>query len=179
MEEVVINEQWRSISGYLNYQVSNIGRVRNATSGLIMKLSVDHNGYHCIKLYRNGKQTNLKIHRLVSLEFIPNPHNKPSVDHIDGKAKLNNTITNLRWATSLEQQGNTTKQLNTSSQYKGVSWKKKNRKWAAAITIHGKQTHLGYFNNEEEAALAYNKAAMERFGEFAKPNVIEHNESQL
>ena len=113
------------------------------------------------------------MHRLVALEFIPNPSNKPTVDHIDNKAKHNNDVGNLRWANTQEQQGNTSKQLNKSSQYKGVHWVKSRSTWAAYIKRDGKQIHLGYFKSEEEAALSYNKTAMDHFGEFAKLNVIE------
>jgi hypothetical protein len=176
MQEIIINEQWRTISGYLNYQVSNIGRVRNTTTGRVRKLSTGHAGYLGLTLPLNGKLVYLKVHRLVALEFLPNPNNKPTVDHIDNKAILNNTIHNLRWATRGEQGGNRSKRLNTSSQYKGVSWNKYNSKWCASIKIRAKKIHLGYFKNEEEAALSYNKKAMEYFGEFSKLNVIEHTQ---
>ena len=176
MEEVIINEEWRSISGYINYQVSNIGRVRNTNSGLIRKLNTNNNGYLGLCLSRKGKKISHEVHRLVALEFIPNPNHKPSVDHINNKANLNNTTGNLRWATGWEQQGNKSKQLNTSSQYKGVSWNKKDRRWRAYIRIGTKLLHLGYFKSEDEAALAYNKKAIEHFGEFAILNVIQHNQ---
>ena len=173
MENIIINEEWRSISRYLNHQVSNIGRVRNATSGHIMKLGTNSKGYKNIQLSHKGERTNFKIHRLVALEFIPNPMNKPSVDHIDSKAKLNNTVGNLRWATPKDQLGNTSKQLNTSSQYKGVSWNKRDSKWEAYIGLDGRKISLGHFKSEEEAGLAYNKQAILHFGEFVKPNVID------
>ena len=138
-----------------------------------MKLTTNSKGYKNIKLSHKGETTTFKIHRLVALEFIPNPMNKPSVDHIDSKAKLNNTVGNLRWATPKDQVGNTSKQLNTSSQYKGVSWNKRDSKWEAYIGIDGKKTRLGHFKSEEEAGLAYNKQAILHFGEFVKPNVID------
>ena len=173
MENIIINEEWRSISRYLNHQVSNIGRVRNANSGRIMKLGTTSGGYKYVKLSHKGVKTNFKVHRLVALEFIPNPMNKPSVDHIDSKAKINNNVGNLRWATPQEQLGNTSKQLNTSSQYKGVSWNKRDSKWEAYIGIDGRKISLGHFKSEEEAGLAYNKQAILHFGEFVKPNVID------
>ena len=174
MEEIIIVlEEWRNITGYSKLQASNIGRVRNTESG-IMKPYTNVNGYSCLNVYLNEKKTIRKVHRLVALAFIPNPMKKPTVDHIDSNAKLNNTIENLRWATYMEQRMNTSKQANTSSQYKGVSWSKRGSKWEAYITIDRKRIHLGFFNNEEESALAYNNKAIEHFGEFAKPNVIEH-----
>jgi hypothetical protein len=117
MSEIIVNEQWRSISGYLNYQVSNIGRVRNA-SGLIMKLTKSSAGYLDVKLCLNGKKKHSRINRLVAEEFIPNPMNKPCVDHIDG-VRTNNIIGNLRWATRTENSANASKRLSTTSRYKG------------------------------------------------------------
>ena len=176
MQEV-INEEWRSISGYSSYQVSNIGRVRN-TRGRIMALTKDYEGCLHLNLSLNGKQTPHKVHRLVAREFIPNPMNKPSVDHIDSKDKHNNTIGNLRWATQKEQRRNTSTTLNTSSNYKGVYWGKSVCRWCSRIYIDDKRIHLGYFKSEEEAALTYNKQALETFGEFANPNVIEHTQTK-
>ena len=172
MQEIIIIEEWRNIRGYPTYQVSNFGRVRNTTSGRILKLSSNREGYLKSSLYVNGKVSTHNIHRLVALEFIPNPNNKPSVDHINCKAKHNNTIENLRWATQKEQCRNTSKPLNTSSQYKGVCWNKFHNRWNAYIKIDVKRLHLGYFVSEEEAALTYNKRAIVHFGEFANPNVI-------
>ena len=173
MEEIIINEEWRSISGYLIYQVSNIGRVRNTTNGRILQENIDADGYVYFKLSLKGKKTHHVLHRLVALEFIPNPMNKPTVDHINNKEIRNNTVGNLRWATRQEQERNKSKRLNTSSQYKGVSWDKRESKWEAYITIDGRKISLGYFKSEEEAGLAYNKQAILHFGEFVKPNVID------
>ena len=176
MDEIIIVEEWRNINGYLNYQVSNIGRVRNIKSGCILKPGTNHNGYLYLILCLNGKRKSRKVHHLVALAFIDNPMNKPTVDHIDCKAKFNNTVINLRWATVYEQGANKSKQLNTSSRYKGVCWYKSTSKWAAQIRIDKKNKHLGLFKSEEAAALAYNKAAIEHFGEFAWLNPVEHNQ---
>ena len=179
MEEIIIVlEEWRNISGYSKLQASNIGRVRNTESG-IMKPYTNVNGYSCLNVYLNEKKTIRKVHRLVALAFIPNPMNKPSVDHINCKAKLNNTVENLRWATRKDQQGNTSAQLNRSSKYKGVSWHKINSKWLSRIYIDTHPTHIGMFQSEEDAALAYNEQAIEHFGEFANLNVVEHAQTQM
>jgi chemotaxis response regulator CheB len=127
----------------------------------------------CCPKYKRQKKTTHKIHRLVAQHFIPNPNNKTTVDHIDSKATLNNTVSNLRWATRQEQRRNTSKQkASASSQYKGVSWNKDKNKWQSYIKFNGKQNTLGYFKTEEEAALAYNLKATEHFGEFKKLNVL-------
>lgn len=57
-----------------------------------------------------------------------------------------------------------------SSRYKGVTWHKKGRKWTAALTIDAKPLHLGCYDTEEEAATAYDKAAREHYGPYARLN---------
>jgi hypothetical protein len=171
--QVEINEVWRSIDGYLNYQVSNIGRVRNTETGKIFKPSVNSNGYYNVVLRKDGKPYNHKVHRLVAHEFLENPEvtQKLNVDHID-RNKLNNQVTNLRYATQSQNMMNRTKSQNTTSKYKGVNFHKKSQKWVAQIQLNNKNLHLGLFNSEEVAAEAYNTKAIELFGEFANLNVI-------
>ena len=97
----IIHEEWRSISRYANYQVSNIGRVRNVETERILKPSIKHNGYYHIGLYKDKSQKFLYIHRLVAQEFIENPENQHAVDHINHD-NANNTILNLRWVSNSE-----------------------------------------------------------------------------
>jgi len=78
------------------------------------------------------------------------------IDHININS-LDNRIENLRVATCSQNNRNKNKFKNCSSKYKGVCWDKKNNKWRARIKINGKQKHLGYFDNEEEACEAYKK----------------------
>lgn len=58
----------------------------------------------------------------------------------------------------------------TSSKYKGVSWVKRNNHWVASIRYYGKFIYLSSYGNEKEAALAYDKAALQLFGEYARTN---------
>lgn len=99
------------------------------------------------------------------------------VDHVDGNP-LNNTRSNLRVCSRAENMRNARKYsardgVRTSSVYKGVCWKMSARKWCAKIKANGRVEHLGYFDNEEEAAMAYDAAARRHFGEFARANDIE------
>ena len=98
MSQIIITEEWRSIDCYINYQVSNIGRVRNSDTGRILKPRIrgKNHDYQAVALYKDRKQNNCSIHRLVAIEFIPNLENKPQVDHID-MDKFNNSVSNLRW----------------------------------------------------------------------------------
>lgn len=92
------------------------------------------------------------------------------VDHID-RNTLNDRIENLRAATKAENAKNSHSRKNSTSKYLGV-YKKRN-KWAAEIRHEGKRKHLGHFNDEKEAALAYNLAATYCHKEFANLNIIE------
>lgn len=98
-------EQWKDIEGFENYEVSTHGRVRKKDTGRILIGTPNDKNYLHVVL-RNGIRKMLKIHRLVAQAFIPNPKNKPTVDHID-RNRQNNNIDNLRWATYAEQAHNT------------------------------------------------------------------------
>lgn len=101
-----------------------------------------------------------------------------SIDHKDNNPS-NNRIENLRAADESEQQGNKSIQVNNTSGFKGVSSKHshKSKPWKAYIKHETKTVHLGYFYTAEEAARAYDKAAKEKFGEFALLNFEEDFES--
>lgn len=94
------------------------------------------------------------------------------VDHIDGNG-LNNQLHNLRLATDSQNKANRGKQRNNKSGYKGVSWDSRARKWNAQIQVNRRCVHLGYFTDPIEAARAYDAAAPEYFGEFARLNFQE------
>ena len=173
MAEIIVNEIWKSIDGYLNYQVSNMGRVRNCNTGRILRPRMRGKGYETVALYENKVRSDFSVHRLVAQEFVKNKKGKPFVDHIDGN-KLNNMATNLRWCTNQENVQNTGKiNKQTSSRYKGVSWNIGCKKWIANIAVNGKKEHLGCFDDEEEAARVYNEHAIEYFGKFANINTFD------
>ncbi len=96
-------------------------------------------------------------------------------DHINGD-RLDNRRCNLRVCTNMENQQNIRKRNPRGgmrpSQYKGVSWDKRKGKWRVVITVNGRPTHMGSFAQEEAAAKAYDDAAKQFFGDFAKLNDI-------
>ena len=96
------------------------------------------------------------------------------VDHIDGNG-LNNCRSNLRLCTTSQNMANAGKYRGHeyTSRYKGVSRVASHRKFRAQICKDGKIHYLGYFHSEHDAARAYNAAAVDLFGEFAKLNVID------
>jgi hypothetical protein len=163
-------EIWKQVSGYENYYVSNFGRVKNVETEKLLKQSEDKNGYFRVSLSKDNKRTTFRIHRLVAIEFIDNRNNKKCVDHIDGDRK-NNFIGNLRWATDKQNSANRKKiDKATSSIYKGVYFDKDKDKWRTRIEKDGDNIHIGYYENETEAARAYDKYAKELFGDYAKLN---------
>lgn len=91
------------------------------------------------------------------------------VDHIDHNG-LNNRKSNLRVCTFAENCRNLRNVRRKTSKYKGVCWKKRLKKWAAAISCNNKTYHLGYFKHEMDAALAYDEAARKYHGQFAALN---------
>ena len=138
------------IKDYPNYLIYEDGMVYNKKSYKFLKTGI-RRGYVLVYLYNNGNQKMKRVHRLVAEHYIPNPDNKPSVDHID-RNKLNNNIENLRWATCRENSHNRTDQ----SEYVGVN--KSLKKYTAKIVVDGKAKCLGSYATKEEASTAYQKA---------------------
>ena len=159
-------EEWKVIDGYNNnYSISNKGNVKNNKTDKILKQGIDRNGYNNLDLYVNGKRKKVVIHRLVALTFIPNPENKPCVDHINN-IKTDNNVNNLRWATNSENQYNKKLSKINTSGAKGVCYHKRDKKWLASIKLDGIKIHIGYFDTIEEAKQARIKKANEAFGVF-------------
>lgn len=95
-----MKEEWRKIEKYPNYSVSNFGRIRNDTTGRI-RILTDRRGYKAFNAKINGKYVKTNVHQLVAKAFVPNPENKPCINHKDGN-KHNNYINNLEWVTHKE-----------------------------------------------------------------------------
>ncbi len=157
-------EEFRIVKDYPNYSVSNFGNVKKNQTGKII-IPRYSNGYSQVELWNNDNGKVFGVHRLVAIEFIPNPENKPFVDHIDND-KANNNVNNLRWATITENNRNKVLSSRNTSGVKGVCWNKKHKKWYAGIKIDGKNKHLGSFNTLEEAKQARQNFANKLFGDF-------------
>ena len=113
--------------------------------------------------------TTLSMHRLIT--------NAPKgivVDHINHNG-TDNRKSNLRLCTNSQNQQNRRPTRGSSSIYKGVHWCNFHKKFRARITHNGERLHLGYFDSEIDAAKAYDKKALELFGEFAYLNFPQEN----
>lgn len=93
-------EIWREVEDNPNYMVSNDGRIRRRGRDNDLYVG-DSKGYLFANLYKDGARSTKRVHRLVAETFIPNPENKPEVNHIDGD-KHNNNVDNLEWVTKEE-----------------------------------------------------------------------------
>ena len=160
-----MNEIYKTISGFDNYEVSTFGNVRNKTTGRILKGSITNKGYYRISLNLNRKEYKHFIHRLIAIAFIENPENKDFIDHIDNN-RINNSISNLRWATNQENSRNRKISNNNTSGVKGINFDKGSNKWRALIQIDGIRVHLGYYLTLDEAKQARINKANAVFGAF-------------
>ena len=122
-------EIWKDIDGCKGvYQVSNLARVKSIDhycsgrygsgkqTGRVLRQSKCYKGYMRVSINKNNKRFTTGAHRLLALHFIPNPQNKPQVNHING-IKDDNRIENLEWCTNQENQIHAIKNNLTNPNY--------------------------------------------------------------
>lgn len=162
-----MKEIFKTINGYQNYQVSNLGRikslerkVRQPVSGYrtikqkLLKQNEDSKGYLMVNLSGNQTYKTKYVHQLVAIAFLnhkPNGH-QLVVNHKDFNNQ-NNKSSNLEIVTQRENANK--KHIKSTSKYTGVYWYKRDKTWRSVISINGKNKYLGYFDNELEASEAY------------------------
>jgi hypothetical protein len=174
MKEDLEGEIWKDITGYEGiYQISNMGRVyslpkdwiggsggKRFHNGKLLKEQENRGGYLYVNLYKNSKLKKYKTHQIVAMMFlnhIPCGYNLV-VDHINN-VKTDNRLSNLQL---LSNRDNIHKSLKShSSKYIGTHYNKNRSRWVSQIYINGKIKHLGSFDCELKAHLAYKQAIKE------------------
>ena len=180
-----MKELWKNIPDW-QYQISNLGSIRTNRPLIYargkcvkdlgwrtLKTNKDKNGYFGITLNSARGIKHKKrfyIHRLIWEAFVGEIPKGYEIDHIN-RDRSDSSLSNLRLATKKENKRNLTPRKNTITGYRGVQ-KVKTGSYRAYINTNGKRTHLGYFNNSKEAAVAFNEAALKLHGTFAVINKI-------
>lgn len=113
---MIILEIWKTITFATNYEISNMGNVRNKKSGQMLNPGISGQGYKqvSLKFDDTGKFKKQYVHRLVAMMWLDNPENKKEVNH-KNLDKTDNRVENLEWLTSSENQKH---KFQTNEQYK-------------------------------------------------------------
>ena len=115
------------IQGFPDYVIYPDGRVWSNKSNKFMTPCI-RSGYLYVPLRNNGRVKNKLVHRLIAEHYIPNPENKPTIDHMN-RNRVDNRIENLRWATRVEQNSNQGKRKRNKSGHTYISWNKSYKGW--------------------------------------------------
>jgi len=158
---------FKEIEGYPNYLIYEDGRVwskpRQGSKGGWLKPR-RHQGYLAVGLVQDGKQKHKNIHRLLAIHFIPNPENKPFVDHKDG-IRTNNKLLNLRWVTKKE---NDLNRVTAKGVYFMKDDKKRKRYWRCQWFVDGKKKSKCF--KTEDDAISYRQAMVDIYYNRPKNN---------
>jgi hypothetical protein len=156
-----MGETWLKIPDYENYLVSNLGNVKNNISDNLLKPIIDRYGYGRIRLYKNAKWKNYRVHQIVAMAFLNHKIDgfKLVVNHING-IKNDNRVENLEIVTQRENASNCYRINNDkfTSNFVGVSWSKACEKWRSTVKFKRKTICLGLFDTEIECKNLYNEA---------------------
>lgn len=123
----------------------------------------ENRGYPCFTSYKNWRRPKtMKLHQLLNPSW-------RITDHVDGD-RMNNLRSNLRECTVAENNANSPARRGSTSRFKGVSMDSSRGKWISSIQVSGRTKHLGRFRDEASAAIAYDRAAIQAYGKYARLN---------
>lgn len=156
-------ETWKTVAGFTDYEVSDLGRVRRVVSAnnnhtpKILRArnnGMRKDGYLYVVLYNSGKRHNKAVHILVATAFVPNPKSLPEVNHL--RKTTNNKAGFLEWRSLL---GHRQDQVKRGQKGKGISYRKDLGKWQARYTNEQhRRVTLGFYTSAKEAQEERNTA---------------------
>ena len=147
----ISNEEWKILEENSIYSISNLGRIKNNNTNILLHPDIYNKGYYRIVIKVNNHKTTLFIHRLVAKYFVKNINGYNTVDHIDGN-KLNNVYTNLRWCSIKENTNNPNTKNNIR---KGILNSNKGNK-NAILLLDDNKNIVKEFRSAKEAAEYFN-----------------------
>jgi hypothetical protein len=149
MNEPPVVEEWKAVADYPKYEVSTLGRIRNAKKDRIRTPDMNSKGYARLRLVKDGKILRFFVHRLVAHAFLTNPDGKEMVDHINGNHK-DNRLCNLRWTTRSENMLNgKVRKDKKHTTLRNIIKNGKHFRWK--VCVQGRITVSKNFTTEQEA----------------------------
>ena len=140
---------YKSIDGFENYIIYEDGLIYNEKFDRFMKEKKEYDGYMRVGLSKDGETKLFMVHRLIALAFIPNPLNKPCIDHIN-RIRDDNRIENLRWVTHSENSQNRSDNNEDIHIYKKINKTcKKGYIWVFQLNINGKTKNIKHSVDKE------------------------------
>ncbi len=130
------------------YTINKQGQVWRVKTQYLLTPCKNKNGYLQHLLYKEGNRKNYQLHRLVALQFIPNPNNLPQIDHIDHN-KLNNSLDNLRWVSARQNDHN--KIYQPKSGHKNICIREGRKSPFVVAIVYEKKCYSKSFKSLEDA----------------------------
>ncbi len=156
-------ENFQDIIDFPKYMINENGDIYSKYKKKLLKPGLIRSGYKGVILRRDKKNIHKTIHRLLGLQYLPNPDNKPCIDH-KNRNRQDNSLNNLRWVSYSQNAKNKTSKPNSTSRFIGVrKTNNKKKPYRVETTYEGKKYHIGYYEIEEEGFEAYKKFNLDNF----------------